>query len=278
MKHLFGALFIVLLSTHAYSQATSNSEVTEAHKRADEAYLRRDYLSALSELRSLADQRDAEAQYRLGLMYQLGEGVPKDYTKTAFWFRQAAKQGHIEAMRALSNHLSKLNLNNRVPDAERVHWVIMLAEQGDPGAQYGLGWLYKIGLDGVTLDYAEAAKWYRRAAEQGDARSQAELGTLYSKGGHGLLLDYTEAMKWFLKAAEQGRSDVFKKIGALHLAGWGVDRADIVKAHMWFNLAAASGDDEAGKLRDDLAVKSMTSAQLNEAQRIAREWQAKHQR
>ena len=45
-----------------------------------------------------------------------------------------------------------------------------LAEQGDAGAQYNLGFMYSNG-EGVPQDYAEAAKWYRMAADPGAARS-----------------------------------------------------------------------------------------------------------
>lgn len=47
---------------------------------------------------------------------------------------------------------------------------------------------------------------------------------------------------------------------------------DYVQAHMWYNLAAAaSGDAKYDKSRDSLAEK-MTSPQIVEAQRLAREW------
>jgi hypothetical protein len=50
-----------------------------------------------------------------------------------------------------------------------------------------------------------------------------------------------------------------------------------VEAHKWANLAAsrATGDDREkyAEFRDDL-VKLMTPAQIAEAQKLAREWQA----
>lgn len=51
---------------------------------------------------------------------------------------------------------------------------------------------------------------------------------------------------------------------------------DYVKAHMWFNLAAVQNK-EVAKLRNGLANK-MTPAQIAEAQRLAREWLAKHEK
>ncbi len=115
-----------------------------------------------------------------------------------------------------------------------------LAEQGDAGAQYNLGLLYRQGL-GVPQDDAEAVKWYRKAAEQGDATAQSRLGIMYGKG-EGVPQDY-------------------------------------VQAHMWFNLAASQlppGEDRDSAVgnRDDVA-RQMTPDQIAEAQRLARQWKPK---
>jgi len=50
----------------------------------------------------------------------------------------------------------------------------------------------------------------------------------------------------------------------------GVPQDDVL-AYMWFNLAAARGEKYAGDLRDDLA-QHMTSEQIAEAQKLARDW------
>ncbi len=110
-----------------------------------------------------------------------------------------------------------------------------LAEQGHPKAQYNLGVMYQLGL-GVPQDDQEAAQWCRLAAEQGHAGAQVLLATMY------------------------------------HL-GQGVPRDDVL-AHMWVTLAAAQGIEFTVKWRD-LFEKSMTPAQLAEAQRLAREWTPK---
>lgn len=43
----------------------------------------------------LAEQGDAEAQYALGSLYNLGRGTSTHYIKAAYWFKRAAKQGHV---------------------------------------------------------------------------------------------------------------------------------------------------------------------------------------
>jgi hypothetical protein len=46
---------------------------------------------------------------------------------------------------------------------------------------------------------------------------------------------------------------------------------------MWFDIAAARGDEKAQKARN-MVVDLMAPDQIAEAQRLAREWMAKHQR
>ena len=69
------------------------------------------------------------------------------------------------------------------------------------------------------------------------------------------------------KAAEQGR--IFGRL-ARYERGEGVPR-DFALAHMWLNLAAAQGQGVA-KIELDRLASEMTSGQVAEAQRRAREW------
>ena len=41
----------------------------------------------LQELREKAEQGEADAQYNLGGMYYIGEGVPQDYAEAVKWYR-----------------------------------------------------------------------------------------------------------------------------------------------------------------------------------------------
>jgi TPR repeat protein len=143
-----------------------------------------------------------------------------------------------------------------------------LAERGDARAQALVGSMYGKGF-GVTYDGAEAVRWWRKAAEQGDAGAQDELATAYL-WGDGVQPDPSEATQWFRKAAEQG--DIFAQtsLAYLYACGAGVSK-DLALAHMWLSLAAAQGQPVATIALDKLASK-MTSAQVAEARRLAREW------
>jgi len=54
-----------------------------------------DYENALA----LAEQGDAFGQYYLGLMYDIGQGVPQDYKAAVKWYSLAAEQGRADALR-----------------------------------------------------------------------------------------------------------------------------------------------------------------------------------
>ncbi len=55
------------------------------------AYKQGDYATALREWRPLAKRGHAEAEYNLGFMYAIGEGVPLDFNEAVKWLMKAAK-------------------------------------------------------------------------------------------------------------------------------------------------------------------------------------------
>ena len=58
---------------------------------------RGDYATALREWRLLAEQGNARAQFDLGLLYENGDGVPRDYAKARQWYEKSAAQGGAKA-------------------------------------------------------------------------------------------------------------------------------------------------------------------------------------
>ncbi len=82
--------------------------------------------------------------------------------------------------------------------------------------------------------------------------------------------DYATALTKFRPLAQQGDARGQYDLGVMYYRGYGVTKDDVL-AHMWVNLAAVRGLETARTLRDRLAEK-MTPAQLDEAQRLAREW------
>ncbi|MFC7290157.1 hypothetical protein [Hirschia litorea] len=63
------------------------------------------------------------------------------------------------------------------------------------------------------------------------------------------------------------------RVGLMYSTGMGV-AIDYVAAHKWFNLAALKGVKEARMLRREM-VDYMSTQELRQAQRSAREWMQK---
>jgi len=82
--------------------------------------------------------------------------------------------------------------------------------------------------------------------------------------------DYATALRIMQELADQGDAEAQYNLGLMYENGQGVTQ-DYVQAQMWFTLAAARGQKFARKSRDRLA-KQMTPAQIDEAQKLAREW------
>jgi TPR repeat protein len=76
-------------------------------KEGQVAIERGDYATAFREWLPLAQQGDAEAQWRLGLMYSNGTGVPQSYTEAAKWFLHAAEQGDTDGQSNLCRMYEK---------------------------------------------------------------------------------------------------------------------------------------------------------------------------
>jgi len=169
------------------------------------AYERGEFFVAADAFIKLAEQGDAKAQFRLGLMYYKGEGVRQDKVEAARLFRRAA-------------------------------------EQGDAKAQFSLGAMYYDG-DGVPINLTEAARLFHKAAEQGDAKAQFNLGVMWYEG-HGVPKDPTEGARLFHKAAEQGLAEAQANLGILYYNGDGVQQ-DKAEAVRWLRKAAEQGDAEA---------------------------------
>jgi hypothetical protein len=141
----------------------------------------------------------------------------------------------------------------------------------DAYAQAQVGNMYNEGL-GVVQDYAEAVHWYKLAAAQGYVSAQYNLALKYSDG-QSLVQNYAEAVRLYKLAAAQGHAKAQSNLASMYYSGKGTVQ-DYVRAHMWSNLATVNNN-EYQKKRDAIA-SHMTPQQIAEAQKLARECQARN--
>ena len=259
---------------------------------AQAAIAKGDYVTALGLLGTLADQDNPHAERFLGIMYVKGLGVPQDYAVAMRWLRLAADKGLPDAQNEVG-FLYQQGQGVERNEAEAVKWFRIAADRGGLAvAQNNLADSYLLGL-GVPQDFGEAFKWYRIAADQSSSYAENVLGVAYEHGFY-VAQDDAEAFRWYRRAANKiyerpGNTWIHSpqyNIAAMYASGRGTAQ-DYVRALMWFTLAIAFGDTKPPaplgiKLVDtskftaleqrDRLMALMTSAQISEAERLAREW------
>lgn len=214
---------------------------TEALSGGEAASAKKNYGEALQWYRKAADLGNADAQDRIGYLYEHGLGVSQDFTEAMTWYRKAAEQGQATAQNNIGTLYEK-GLGVSKDYTQAVIWFRKSADQGNAFAQTSIGWLYQNGW-GVNRDYDQAMVWYRKAADQGNAAAESNIAGLYFNGS-GVPQDYAQALAWTRKAADRGFPVAESKLGLLYQKGLGVDQ-DYTQAMTWYRRAADKGNADA---------------------------------
>ncbi|MDC0575079.1 sel1 repeat family protein [Nitrosomonadaceae bacterium] len=122
-------------------------------------------------------------------------------------------------------------------------------------------------------DYVTAITLFFSLADKGHATAQFNLGVMH-ENGTGVVQDFKKSVGWYRMAAEQGYVKAQFNLALMYEGGKWV-KQDYVLAHMRYNLAARNGD-KFGNHNRDLVAGQMTSAQIAEAQRLAKECEKKN--
>ena len=130
-----------------------------------DAYDKEDYEKALQLWTKSAEKGNAEAQYRLGRLYDRGEGTEENPVLALEWYTKAAEQGVEEAQTNLGA-LYDLGRGTEENDIAAAKWFAAAAKQGNMVAQYNLAVMLDNG-EGIATNKAQAAVLYRKAAAQG---------------------------------------------------------------------------------------------------------------
>ena len=205
------------------------------------------------------DNNGSEDFYWNGVGIYDGEKIPVgDAYKTSHGlkafdeFHKSAVNGNPEAQYNIGFMFERGELGVNQDYQQAFNWYLKSAEQGHAFAQFRLGNLYRDGY-GVNQDYQQAFYWYLKSAEQGHAFAQIDLGNLY-RHGYGVTRDYKKAAEWYRKAAEQGDSNGQNFLGLSFELGYGVPQNE-AEAIKWYRLAAEQGDALAISALKRLGVK-----------------------
>ena len=124
----------------------------------------------------MAEKGNAEAEYKVGEMYETGFGVKKDMKEAKSWITKSAGQGHETAKFKLLYWDIEKNGITKVNKAE-VDVLVAEAEGGNPQAQFYVGKMHANGV-GVKKNSTVAIGWLNKAALVGVLVAERELITV----------------------------------------------------------------------------------------------------
>jgi len=246
------------------------------------AYLQQDYQSAFIVWNRAAKQGDPDAEYNLGQLYRLGQGVQIDYLTAQSYYIKAAQKGHTLA----ELNLGTLYYSEKLgPDQEEnaFHWLQKAAEDNNAQAQWMIG-IMLFNSQGVSQSTTAAYSWLTLASEQQHPQAMLDQAKLKT-GLTAKQLDLAEtqtntfqqnkkamvaiqqqeqdAFYWLHQAAKKGDANAQSMIGDMLLSGQGVP-PDMVAAYSWYTLAAEQLHPQAGlkqaQLKSKLSVEQLTLA------------------
>jgi clan AA aspartic protease (TIGR02281 family) len=176
----------------------------------------RDHAAELARLRPLADSGNAEAQFKLGVMYCRGFGVPRDPAECNRLYRLAADHGNADAQYTLGLQYLSGNGSPRDP-GQANRWFRKAADSGQSSALYLLAVNYSTG-NGIARDDAEAVRLLKRAAAQDNLMAITLLADMIEHGRGGPA-DPVEAARLWRLAASKGYAPAKEHLTLLAAAG-----------------------------------------------------------
>jgi TPR repeat protein len=151
------------------------------------------------DLRSAAEEGDADAQFRLGNCYYRGLEVEQNIQEALSWYNRAALSGYAPAQNAIGLAYETGDFGAEDLKTAKKFYT-MAANQGYAAAMYHLG---RLCVDGYYNFTAEAVKWFAKAAGKGYPPAMFDLGHCY-ENGYGVKPNRTIALEWYIKASEAG--------------------------------------------------------------------------
>jgi len=128
---------------------------------------------SFEKIKMQAEDGNAQAQFKLGIMYFYGQETAQNYKEALKWFQKAAEQ---ELPEAQCNTGLMYYEGKGVPQnlTEALKWLNKAAKQNNPKAQYNLGAMYSLG-EGVPQDYIKSYIWFSLAYSNGFEQAKSKI-------------------------------------------------------------------------------------------------------
>lgn len=128
----------------------------------------------------LAINGNVNAQYKLGSMYEIGEGIEADIEQAKQWYQRAAEAGSVSAKQRYTYLIVKEQGYDQAKNSEWLKNVKKDASQRKPDAVLLLAQLYHQGL-GVKKDLNKSLELFNQIRVLGTANVEKEITLIRSK-------------------------------------------------------------------------------------------------
>jgi TPR repeat protein len=255
LKKYICPIIIGLLCTASFVMPASAASFEDG----EAAYNQLDYKTAFEVWAPLAEEGNAQAQYKLGMMYDNGFGVKADPRQAVDWYRRAAVQGDKAAERhyEADNFAYSMGLpavaqtkaaDKIVPHKPAVVNAAQPPSKIKPAAENVALQPVQLVVPAVPTAVVRPAvppdandiQTLEGSANNDNVQAQLALGNRYALGKD-VPQDYEMAAEWYAKAAGQGNAVAEELLGDLYNTGSGVQQ-DYPKAAQWYRLAAEQGN------------------------------------
>jgi TPR repeat protein len=148
-----------------------------------------------------AEEGDAAAQFKYGLLLEKGAGIAKDTSLAAHYYKLSADQGYADAQ----FHYGLLLFRGDGIEKDKslgAHYYKLSADQGYADAQLEYALLLD-GGDGIGMDKLLATHYYKLAADQGNGTAQCRYGMCLHMGDI-IPMDKSLAAHYYKLSADQG--------------------------------------------------------------------------
>ena len=159
-----------------------------------------------------AEKGNVNSMINLGILYERGQEVEKDYAKALKWYKEAADNGNEQAL-------------------------------------YSIGIFYENGF-GVEANLSKAVEYFKQAHLQDYLPATAKLGQMYYDGVF-FQQDYQKAFELFYRAANRHYNpsgDAMNYLSSCYRYGLGTEK-NLKIAEWYLEKAQLFGNDDANRLK-----------------------------
>ncbi len=189
-------------------------------KKGRNAYADGNYDKALKYFRRESDDGNVVADWYLGHMYRLGQGVTADASVAYSYYSRVAdsydpEESDNKRLRIVIDSQIQMANYRRIgipdsgmkpdPEAAARTYLRIASTYGHPAAQFALGEMNMVG-EGVKQNPQQGLKWLTAAARKRHPEAQAYLGDIYWSG-RGVKKNETRAVMWYILAMETAKPE-----------------------------------------------------------------------